>query len=144
MSPRQDWRSQTPNNLPAWRPCSGRLAALAARSKHPPKRVAGPGLGANLNLPIPRGTGDQGFLETVDRGLARIGAFGTDLLVIALGLDAYEGHPFAGLTFITPGLARMATAIVGLDLPSVIVQKGGHLCPELGANLESFLGADAP
>ncbi|MEL6218033.1 MAG: hypothetical protein AAFR79_06135 [Pseudomonadota bacterium] len=104
----------------------------------------GPGLGANRNRPISRGKGDQGFLVTVDRGLARIGAFGTDVLVIALGLDAYEGHPFAGLTFITPGLARMATAIVGLDLPSVIVQKGGHLCPELGANLESFLGADAP
>ncbi|MEO0994138.1 MAG: hypothetical protein AAFX62_10050 [Pseudomonadota bacterium] len=85
----------------------------------------GPGLGANLNRPIPRGTGDQGFLVTVDRGLARIGAFGTDHLVIALGLDAYEGHPFAGLTLTTPGCARMATAIAGFELPSVIVQKGG-------------------
>jgi len=98
---------------------------LAARSKHPPKRVSGPGLGANLNLPIPRGTGDQGFLETVDRGFARIDGFGTYLMVIALGLDAYEGHPFAGLTVTTPGFARMATAIAGHDLPSVIVQEGG-------------------
>ena len=108
---------------------------------HAHERGAGPGHGANLNLPIPRGTGDDGFLEALARGLARIRAFAPDVVVVALGLDAYEGDPFGGLAVTTPGFGRIAEAAAGLGLPTVIVQEGGYLCPELGDNLASFLGA---
>lgn len=110
---------------------------------HAHERGEGAGLGTNLNLPIPRGTGDDGFLEALAPGLARIRAFAPDLLIVALGLDAYEGDPFGGLAVTTPGFARIAEAAAGLALPTLIVQEGGYLCPELGANLESFLGAFA-
>lgn len=103
------------------------------------ERGTGPGLGANLNLPLPTGTGDAGFLEALAAGLARIRAFVPDLLVIALGLDTYQGDPFGGLAVSTPGFARIAAAAAGLGLPTLIVQEGGYLCPELGDNLESFL-----
>ncbi|MCL5778634.1 histone deacetylase family protein [Limibaculum sp. FT325] len=106
---------------------------------HAHERGAGAGMGANLNLPIPRGTRDEGFLEALDAGLARIRAFGADLVVVALGLDPFEGDPFAGLAVTTHGFARIGRAIAGLGLPGVIVQEGGYLCPELGANLASFL-----
>ncbi|GMG84206.1 histone deacetylase family protein [Paralimibaculum aggregatum] len=106
---------------------------------HAQERGEGPGLGANLNLPIPRGTADAGFLDALERGLERIAAFGPDVLVLALGLDAFEGDPFGGLAVTTPGFARIAEAIGRLGLPLVIVQEGGYLCAELGANLESFL-----
>ncbi len=110
---------------------------------HAHERGEGAGLGANLNLPIPRGTGDDGFLEALGPGLARIRSFAADLLVVALGLDAYEGDPFGGLAVTTPGFARIAEAAAGLGLPTIIVQEGGYLCPELGDNLERFLGAFA-
>lgn len=106
---------------------------------HAHERGEGAGLGFNLNLPIPRGTGDDGFLEALAPGLARIRAFAPDVLIVALGLDPYQGDPFGGLAVTTPGFARIAGAVAGLGLPTLIVQEGGYLCAELGANLESFL-----
>ena len=58
---------------------------------------------------------------------------------MALGLDAFEGDPFGGLSVTTPGFARMAEVIAALRLPTVIVQEGGYLCEALGDNLTSFL-----
>lgn len=106
---------------------------------HAHERGAGAGTGANLNLPIPRGSGDDVFLEALEPGLERVRAFGADILIVALGLDAFEGDPFGGLAVTTAGFARIASACARLALPTVIVQEGGYLCPELGENLASFL-----
>lgn len=99
----------------------------------------GAGHGYNLNIPLPRGTGDEGFLKGLNDGLAHVRAFAPGAVVIALGLDAFEGDPFGGLSVSTPGFARIAELLAGLNLPTVIVQEGGYLCDELGDNLHSFL-----
>src|SRR5262249_26935961 len=104
------------------------------------ERGQGPGLGYNLNLPLPRKTADEGFLEALGAGIKRVRSFAPEALVVALGLDAFEGDPFGGLSVTTPGFARIGEAIAALKLPTVIVQEGGYLCPELGDNLTSFLG----
>lgn len=106
---------------------------------HADERGEGPGLGYNFNLPLPRKTADAGFLEALDAANRRIEAYAPDALVVALGLDAFEGDPFGGLSVSTPGFARIAEAISGLGLPTVIVQEGGYLCDDLSANLTSFL-----
>ncbi|MEQ8965077.1 MAG: histone deacetylase family protein [Azospirillaceae bacterium] len=106
---------------------------------HADERGEGPGEGFNLNLPLPRGTGDEGFLDALDRAARRIRAFAPDGLVLALGLDAFEGDPLAGLTVTTPGFGRIAAAVARLGLPSVIVQEGGYLCDGLADNLVSAL-----
>ncbi len=104
------------------------------------ERGEGAGLGANLNLPVPRATGNDKFLTMLKTGIERIQNFSADILIIALGLDAFEGDPFKGLAITTPGFARIAEVCAGLSMPTVIVQEGGYLCPELGDNLASFLG----
>jgi acetoin utilization deacetylase AcuC-like enzyme len=106
---------------------------------HAGERGEGPGLGYNLNLPLARKSGDAEFLAALATAFRRIRAFAPGALVIALGLDAFEGDPFGGLSVTTAGFARIGKAIGGLRLPSVIVQEGGYLCDELGANLTSFL-----
>jgi acetoin utilization deacetylase AcuC-like enzyme len=105
------------------------------------ERGEGPGLGCNLNLPLPRKSGDQAFLGALDAALQRIRAFAPDALVVALGLDAFEGDPFGGLLVTTPGFARIAERIATLRLPTAVVQEGGYLCDALSANLSSFLTA---
>ncbi len=65
--------------------------------------------------------------------------FGADVVVVALGLDAYEGDPFQGLAITTPGFARIGAAIAGLGIQTLFVQEGGYLCQELGQNLTSVL-----
>jgi acetoin utilization deacetylase AcuC-like enzyme len=106
---------------------------------HAVERGEGDGLGYNLNLPLPRATGDDGYLRTLQQALTRIEAFAPQALVVALGLDAYEGDPFQGLAVTTAGFEKIAVEIRGLKLPTLIVQEGGYLCDALGDNLRSFL-----
>ncbi len=107
---------------------------------HAAERGDGPGLGYNLNLPLPRGTGDREYLKTLQQALTRIDAFSPQALVAALGLDAFEGDPFQGVAVTTAGFQKIAVAILDLGLPTLIVQEGGYLCQSLGENLASFLG----
>ena len=99
----------------------------------------GEGEGANLNLPLARGSGDINFLNTLDKAFAKIADWGADAIVLALGLDAFLGDPFAGLAVTTKGFAEISHAIKSLNLPTLIVQEGGYLCPELGDNLAAVL-----
>ena len=104
------------------------------------ERGAGEGLGYNYNLPLPLGTGDDAYLDTLDMALTRIERFAPDMLVVALGLDAYEGDPLAGLSITTKGFGRIGAAIAEMQLPTVLIQEGGYLSKALGDNLKSFLG----
>jgi acetoin utilization deacetylase AcuC-like enzyme len=106
---------------------------------HASERGTGAGVGSNLNIPLPRGTGDEAYLQALNRALVRITAFAPGALVIALGLDAFEGDPFRGFAVTTGGFGRIAERIAAMRLPTLIVQEGGYLCDELGDNLESFL-----
>ena len=108
---------------------------------YPDERGAGAGVGANLNLCLPRGSADDAFLRELDRALQAITLWSADTLVLALGLDAFAGDPFAGLAVTTPGFAQIGRAVAGLHLPTLIVQEGGYLCPELGENLAAVLNA---
>ena len=103
------------------------------------ERGEGLGEGYNLNLPLPRGTGDDEYLDTLKIALARIEAFGANSVVIALGLDSHENDPLQGLSITTPGFARLGAAIAGLNLPTLLVQEGGYLSEDLGHNINSFL-----
>ncbi len=107
---------------------------------HAQERGEGDGIGANLNLPLARGTGDDPYLATLDTALDRVASFGADVIVVALGLDAYAGDPFQGLAVTTPGFARIGAAIGALGRPTLFVQEGGYICDGLGDNLTSMLG----
>ncbi len=106
---------------------------------HGHERGEGAGRGCNLNLPLVRGTGDDDYLKTLQTAFEHIRAFGADVVVVALGLDAYEKDPLKGLAVTTPGFSRIGAAIAGLGLPTLLVQEGGYLSEELGQNLTGFL-----
>ncbi|MFS4438317.1 histone deacetylase family protein [Paracoccaceae bacterium GXU_MW_L88] len=106
---------------------------------HSHERGGGAGEGANLNLPLQRKADDAAFLDALDRAMAQIEMFGTEFLVIAAGLDAFIGDPFAALGVTTEGFARIGERIGKAGLDTVIVQEGGYLCPELGDNLTALL-----
>jgi acetoin utilization deacetylase AcuC-like enzyme len=107
---------------------------------HAHERGAGAGLGANLNIPLPLGTGDDGFIAALARAKAMLAAFAPGALVVALGLDASEHDPLAGLAVTTDGFHRIGAAIASIGLPTVFVQEGGYLSDILGANLTAALG----
>ena len=103
------------------------------------ERGAGPGLGTNLNIPLAIGTGDDGYLGALGIAQQAIEAFAPGALVVALGLDASEHDPLAGLAVTTQGFRRIGQAIARIGLPTVFVQEGGYLSDVLGANLTAVL-----
>ena len=56
---------------------------------HADERGEGAGLGANLNLPLPRGTDYVTWAQALDTALAAIQSFGADALVLSLGTVSY-------------------------------------------------------
>ena len=68
-----------------------------------------------------------------------IRAFAPGALVVALGLDASEHDPLAGLAVTTDGFRRIGAAIARLGLPTAFVQEGGYLSEILGTNLTAAL-----
>lgn len=103
------------------------------------ERGAGPGLGANLNLPLALGTGDDGYQAALVEAAGTIRAFAPGALVVALGLDASGLDPLAGLAISTDGFSRIGEALARLRLPTVLVQEGGYLSDVLGRNLTAVL-----
>src|SRR5689334_21084485 len=103
------------------------------------ERGAGAGLGANLNIPLPLGTNDDAWLAAFDDAAKAISAFAPGALVVALGLDASEHDPLAGMAVTTEGFRRIGAALARLGLPTVLVQEGGYLSEILGVNLTGVL-----
>jgi len=106
---------------------------------HAQERGTNQGSGYNLNIPIARGAANDVYLKHLDNALKHIDDFGTDVLVVALGLDAFIDDPFKGLAITTEGFAHIASAIKTLNRPTLLVQEGGYICDALADNLTSFL-----
>lgn len=103
------------------------------------ERGEGRGLGFNLNLSLDRGKGDGDYLDTLSTALERVRSFGTDALVVALGLDASIDDPFKGLAVTQDGFSRIGAAIAATGVPTLFVQEGGYISDTLGANLTCIL-----
>lgn len=106
---------------------------------HAHERGEDEGEGFNLNLPLARGTRDADYLAALGTAIDQVARFAPGALVVALGLDAHERDPYQALAVSTPGFAAIGRAIAQLKLPTVLVQEGGYLSDDLGANLRSFL-----
>ena len=79
-------------------------------------------------------------MATLDTALQRVRSFGTDVIVVALGLDASIDDPFQGLAVTQEGFARIGAAFAETGLPVLFVQEGGYVSDTLGANLTRVMG----
>jgi len=103
------------------------------------ERGAGAGDGRNMNLTLPIGTGDEGWLDALRYALAAIRDFKADALVVALGFDASVHEPLAALKVTEEGFRRAGAMIGALRLPAAITQEGGYNVDVIGRLLECFL-----
>ena len=95
-------------------------------------RGTGAGHGANLNIPLPPGTGHRGWTEALRRlALPTIRAFEPDAIVVACGFDASAFDPLSRMlataeTFreMTRDTLALAREIAGGRL--VLVHEGGY------------------
>lgn len=99
----------------------------------------GDGAGCNLNLPLPRSTTDEVWLQAIGTGLGRIADHGPGAIVVSLGLDAHENDPLDGMRISFDGFRRAGALIADAGHPCVLVQEGGYLSPDLTTSLVAFL-----
>jgi acetoin utilization deacetylase AcuC-like enzyme len=104
---------------------------------------AGPGLGANRNLPLPRGTDFVQWRQALAHALQDIHAFGADALVVSLGLDTFEGDPISGFRLRSADYLQVGADLARAKLPTVFVFEGGYAVAELGVNTVNVLDAFA-
>jgi acetoin utilization deacetylase AcuC-like enzyme len=97
------------------------------------------GGGANRNLPLAPGSGDEEWLEAVRSlvGWARAGGAAT--LVVALGVDAATGDPESPLAVTAAGLRAAGRELGALGLPTVLVQEGGYDLETIGELVREVL-----
>jgi acetoin utilization deacetylase AcuC-like enzyme len=79
-----------------------------------------------LNLPLPPGTDDDGYLEawqTVDRAVRR---FEPELLLVSAGFDAHADDPLADMELSAAGFRELAGRAAGLAPRVAAVLEGGY------------------
>lgn len=106
---------------------------------HADERGAGAGRGANLNLPLPRGTDFARWRAALHAGLEAIRASGAEALVVALGVDTFEGDPISGFRLRSDDYLEVGRAIAAAALPTVFVFEGGYAVAEVGINTANVL-----
>ena len=100
---------------------------------------AGPGRGANLNLPLAPGSGDEDFLEALERGCEAIQGWKPDALVVSMGVDAGAADPESPLQVTNHGFSDAGVRVAGLGLPTVLIQEGGYHLESLGPDVMAIL-----
>jgi len=70
------------------------------------ERGVGDGEGATLNVPLPAGTGDEGYEEAIrGRVIPALEAFRPEALLISAGFDAWRNDPLGGMSVSGRGFA---------------------------------------
>lgn len=87
--------------------------------------------GGDLDVALPDGTGDAGYLEALDTALDRLGRrFDADLLVFLAGADVYEGDRLGRLALTRAGIAARDARVFAFararGLPVAVAMGGGY------------------
>jgi acetoin utilization deacetylase AcuC-like enzyme len=106
---------------------------------HADERGAGAGEGFNLNLPLPRGSGFDAWRSALQRALQAVADFAPGAIVVALGLDTFEGDPISGFRLRSADYFSLGADLAATGLPTVFVFEGGYAVAELGVNTVNVL-----
>ena len=106
---------------------------------HADETGAGAGAGFNLNLPLPVGTGFPAWLAAVETALVRLAAAGAEALVVALGVDTFEGDPISSFRLASEDYLDLGRALRRADLPTVFTLEGGYAVEAVGRNVANVL-----
>jgi len=102
---------------------------------------SGAGIGFHRNFPLPEGTGDSKYLETLESAIRVIRGFKPDSLVVSAGMDIYRKDPLGEMEVTTEGIREIGKRISALSIPTVVVMEGGYDADSLGKNVSGFLEA---
>jgi acetoin utilization deacetylase AcuC-like enzyme len=109
----------------------GRTAAIFTLSLHGSRNYPARKIDGHLDVGLPDGTGDAGYLEALDEALARmLERFAPSFIVYLAGADPHEGDRLGRLRLTFDGLrardARVFDLAMRLDAPVAVAMGGGY------------------
>ncbi|MGD7002849.1 class II histone deacetylase [Corynebacterium halotolerans] len=117
------------------------------------ERGSGEGFGANLNIPLPAGSGNAAYENTIaEVVLPALEAFDPELILVACGFDAAILDPYGRMMVTKQGFRTMTRQLLEAadrycDGNIVFIQEGGHsvnYMPACGLGvLEEMTGVEA-
>ncbi len=102
------------------------------------ERGDGPGLGYNLNLPLPEQTPPDAYRRALATALAHVRKFQPRFLVLATGFDTAKGDPTGSWEHRGDDFQQIGTLIAAENYPTVVIQEGGYRTRTLGRNAARF------
>ena len=105
----------------------------------------GPGQGANLNVPLSAGAGDQEQFDAFDRYLSpAMEIFNPDFIIVSAGFDAHSDDPLSALQVSESGFAELTKRVKSLAYKHangrmISVLEGGYDLPSLSRSVEQHL-----
>jgi acetoin utilization deacetylase AcuC-like enzyme len=106
---------------------------------HADETGAGPGLGANCNIPLEPNVDDDQYLAALDRGLEALSGFGSAITIVSLGVDTYQHDPLGDFALTTSAYHDCARQVASAAKRILVLQEGGYYLQDLGDNVRQFL-----
>jgi len=103
----------------------------------------GPGKGFNHNFPLPEGTDETLYLQTLDKAIRAIERFKPMFLIVCVGFDTIRGDPTGSFVLKPSSLRQVGQRIGQLQLPTLVVQEGGYSLRNLRQGVSAFFGGIA-
>lgn len=106
---------------------------------HADERGAGEGIGFNLNLPLPHGTGFPVWSAALEAACEAVAAFAPGRLVVSLGVDTFVEDPISRFCLESADYPAIGRRIAELGLPTLFVMEGGYAVEAIGVNAVGVL-----
>jgi acetoin utilization deacetylase AcuC-like enzyme len=100
----------------------------------------GPGLGFNVNRPLPAGTKDAEYMSNLEELINTvIKPYNPQYLIVSLGVDTFSGDPVGTFDLSSPCFTKIGQLIKTISVPTLFVMEGGYAVKELGINVCNVL-----
>lgn len=106
---------------------------------HADETGTGAGEGANLNYPMPFGTGWDRWSEAFEDACGKLQRFAPEVVVVSLGVDTFEKDPISRFKLASDDYPRIGRRIASLGKPTLFVMEGGYAVEEIGINAVGVL-----
>lgn len=97
------------------------------------------GMDKNINIPLPKGIGNEKYREYLKEAIKIIDDFQPSSLVIAMGFDTYKYDYIGAFNLTTDFYKEIALMVGELGIPILALLEGGYNARDLGKNGYSFI-----
>ncbi len=91
-----------------------------------------------LNFPLPPGTGEEEYLNTLEKAIKEIQKFNPDIIAVSAGFDTYKKDPLTNMNLEKTSYKKIGELISGLGVPRFAVLEGGY-SPDLPECIYNFI-----